>query len=306
MKIHPVVVKPTLLILTALALFMLPGQKLPYLDRTADAYLTEVMTLATTSYGTCRLVNASVSIIKESEIQIEPGALGVSLAAGQILDPLDDLTERASDILITAILALGIQKIVYDLSVAFAPALIAICLISFVIIVRFKGGKGNLIKEYIIKSVVLISVARLCLPTASIVSSYLNDHYFSAEINNAKAELAKGSPEMERFKDIQMPKKDGVMGTVKNGFSFVREKTSDFEAGLKAMICNMGILVFNLLKLSYLYVALFVVQVILLPIGAFWLMRRIANALFNVNIPHIIGHRDISDPIGGKDQTKRA
>ena len=133
MKIQPSVAKPILLTLTALALFMLPGLKLPYVDRTADAYFTDAMTKAGAAYGVCRVVNASVSVIKDSQIQIEPAGLGVSLAAGQILDPLDDMTERASDILITAIVSLGIQKIAYELSVAFAPAVIAICLIAFVI-----------------------------------------------------------------------------------------------------------------------------------------------------------------------------
>lgn len=73
------------------------------------------MTKAGVAYGVCRVVNASVSAIKESQIQIEPAGLGVSLAVGQVLDSLDDMTERASDILVTAIVSLGIQKIVYEL-----------------------------------------------------------------------------------------------------------------------------------------------------------------------------------------------
>jgi len=36
----------------------------------------------------------------------------------------------------------------------------------------------------------------------------------------------------------------------------------------------------NLLKLSYLYVALFVIQVVLLPVGIFWLLLRITNTFF--------------------------
>ena len=111
---------------------------------------------------------------------------------------------------------------------------------------------------------------------------------------------------MERLKDMQMPEIDGVLGTVKNGFSFVSEKTADLGAALKAMIHNMGSMVSNLLKLSYLYVALFAIQVILLPLGAFWLMTRIANALFGANIPLIIRHKNSRDSIGAKDQTKTA
>ena len=93
--------------------------------------------------------------------------------------------------------------------------------------------------------------------------------------------------------DMSMPEVDGVLGTIRNGFGFVGEKTSDLSAALKTMIQNMGSMVSNLLKLSYLYVALFIIQVILLPIGAFWLLVRITNALWGTNIPYLFKHVDL-------------
>ena len=103
MKINPTIARLILLVAVAIMLFILPGLKLPYLDQKADTYFSEAMTKAGLAYGVCRVINASVSVIKESQVQLEPAGLGVSLAAGQLLDPLDDMTERASDILVTAI-----------------------------------------------------------------------------------------------------------------------------------------------------------------------------------------------------------
>ena len=290
MEINTAIAKPIILVVIALTLFIFPGLRLPYLDQKADTYFSEAITKAALTYSVCRVVNASVSVIKESQIQLEPAGLGVSLAAGQALDPLDDMTERASDILVTAIVSLGIQKIVYELSVAFAPALIAIFLIAFVIATILKSVQTKTIREILLKSIVLIAVARLCLPISSIISSYLNGNYFSPKISKVKDELAMSSPVMEHLKDIRMPEIDGVLGTVKKGFDFVGEKTSDLKAALKEMIQNMENMVSNLLKLSYLYVALFVIQVVLLPIGIFWLLLRTINAFLGTNIPYIIGH----------------
>jgi len=289
-EINTAIAKPIILVVIALTLFIFPGLRLPYLDQKADTYFSEAITKAALTYSVCRVVNASVSVIKESQIQLEPAGLGVSLAAGQALDPLDDMTERASDILVTAIVSLGIQKIVYELSVAFAPALIAIFLIAFVIATILKSVQTKTIREILLKSIVLIAVARLCLPISSIISSYLNGNYFSPKISKVKDELAMSSPVMEHLKDIRMPEIDGVLGTVKKGFDFVGEKTSDLKAALKEMIQNMENMVSNLLKLSYLYVALFVIQVVLLPIGIFWLLLRTINAFLGTNIPYIIGH----------------
>ncbi len=290
MKINPIYIKNILLLAMAVALFMLPGLKLPYVDENTDTYFAESMTKASLAYGVCRVVNASVSVIKESQVQVEPAGLGVSLAAGQVLDPLDDMTERASNILVTAIVSLGIQKIAYELCVAFAPPVIGAALLIFIGVSLIKGYRAKGLRGIVLKTIILLAVARLCLPASSVINAYLHDNYFSPQIIMAKNALAMTSPELERLKDMTMPEADGVVETVKSGFSFVGQKTSDLGAALKSMIENMGNMISNLMKLSYLYVAIFVVQVILLPLGVFWLLARMASVLFGTSIPYILKH----------------
>jgi hypothetical protein len=291
MKINPVVVKSILLAVAAAILLALPGLKLPYLDEKADDYFSDAMTGAGLAYGVCRVVNASVSVIKESQIQIEPAGLGVSLAAGQVLDPLDDMTERASDILITAIISLGIQKIAYELCVEFAPALIALAAAVLAASLFFRGDRGRRMQALTLKIIIILAAARLCLPISAVISSCLDDHYFSPRITKIKNELTMNSPEMERLKDMRMPEVDGFIGTVKSGTNFLNEKMTDLGAAFKLLIRNMSVMVSNLLELSYLYVALFLIQVVLLPLGAFWCLARLANTLCGTGIPCILKHR---------------
>ena len=292
MKSNKAIIKSTLFLVTAVVLFMQPGLKLPYMDKNTDTYFSNSMAKAGVAYGICRVVNASVSAIKESQLHIEPAGLGVSLAAGQVLDPLDDMTERASDILVTAIVSMGIQKIAYELCVAFVPSLIGVAIIVLFGISFVKGDRATTLRGLVISSIILLAVARLFLPTASIINAYLQKNYFSPQILKVQNELSMNSPELERLKDMSMPEIDGVLGTVKNGFYFVGEKTSDLNAILKEMVGNMERMIFNLLKLSYLYVAIFIVQVIILPIGAFWLLTRIANVLFGSGIQYTFKNPD--------------
>ena len=306
MKIYPAITKSVLLTIAAIILFMLPELKLPYVDKHTNDYFTDSISQAGVAYAVCRVINGSVSVIKESQIQIEPAGLGVSLAAGQILDPLDDMTERASDILVTAIISLGIQKIAYELCVTFAPPLIAVVIIALVCASFFKGSRAMAIRSILLKSLILVAVARLCLPASSMASSYLNDAYFFPQIIEAKDKLAMSLPEMERLKDIKMPEMDGVLGTIKNGFSYVGEKTSELGAALMAMVQNTGSMISDLLKLSYLYVAIFIVQVILLPLLAFWLLSRLCNALCGTSIPHILKNPDLMSQSKGSKEAREA
>lgn len=301
MKIDPASAKSALLLVAALALFLLPGLRLPYIDQNTDSYFSDSMTKAGVAYGVCRVVNASVSAIKESHIQIEPAGLGVSLAAGQVLDPLDDMTERASDILVTAIVSLGIQKIAYELCVAFVPALLGCALIVLFGISFVKGDRATTLRGLVVSSIILLAVARLFLPTSSMINSYLQENYFAPQIIKVQEELTMNSPELERLKDMSMPEVDGVFGTVKNGFDFVGEKTSDLGTTLKAMVGNMESMISNLLKLSYLYLAVFIVQVIILPVGAFWFLTRITRVLFGMSIPHAARNFDGANKISNRE-----
>jgi hypothetical protein len=302
-KINPAIAKSALLALVAALLILLPGLKLPYLDSRTDSYFKSSITKAGASYGVCRGVNAAVSVIKESEIQLEPAGIGVSLAAGQILDPLDDMTERASDVLITAIVSLGIQKIAYDLCVAFAPPLIGIALFLFVILSLFKGEKSLALNRMMLRGVLLLAVARFCLPASSMASRFLNETYFTPQIEQAKDALTLGSPELDTFKDFRLPEANGFFGTAKNVSDSVADKSKDLAAALRALAQNMSAIIENLLKISSLYVALFLVQVILLPLLAFWLLVKLADSLFTLKRPYVITHADL--PVGPKAMGKR-
>lgn len=316
MRIPPAIAKSMLLIFAALTLFMLPSFRLPYVDEKADAYFSDTMRKAGLAYGACRAVNASVSVIKESRLQIDPTGLKVALAAGQILDPLDDMTERASDILVTAIASLGVQKIAYQLSVTFAPPLIGVSIIVLVGVSLLQRAWARALQTVVQKSLMIIAVARLCLPLSAVVSSYLNDHFFSPRIAKAKDELARSCPEMDRLEDMEMPEVDGVWGIVKNGFGFlgpgaselalVLKKTSELALVLKAMIQNRDVMVSSLLQLSSLYVALFMIQVILLPTGVFWILVRLTNALCGTTVPYILTHADFGKPMKFRAENGKA
>lgn len=107
-----------LLLLSSIALYFLSGIKLPVLDTNADGYFEESIKGATLAYASVRGVNAVVSVLKESEIEVSPAGVGVNIAAGQILDPIDDMTERLSDVMVASIVSLGIQKIGYEIGSA--------------------------------------------------------------------------------------------------------------------------------------------------------------------------------------------
>ncbi|MFH2045328.1 MAG: hypothetical protein ABIK92_09290 [Pseudomonadota bacterium] len=275
-------------IMVSILLFFSSGLRLPVLDATTDTYFREAISKAGIAYATCRVINASVSIIKDSSLQLEPAGVGVSLAVGQALDPIDDMTERLSDVLVTAITSLGVQKLAYEIGVSVAPPILSVFLFVLSILIWFENERLSFLQKTLIRFMLIIVVARFCLPASSLANEYLQTHYFAEQISEANQKLSAGSSELDRIKDFSLPKIDGVLGTIENSALFLKIKSTELKNALIATVANAGDIIDNLLRLTFLYVGIFLIQVIILPLLSFWFLIKTANALFHTNMPVIL------------------
>jgi len=277
-------------LLIAIFLFFSPVVKIPVLDSSTDAYFHEAITKAGITYATCRVINASASIIKESSLQLEPAGVGMSLAAGQVLDPIDDMTERLSDVLVTAITSLGVQELAYQIGIYLSPLLVSICFLVLSVLIWFKNERFSSLYRVTMNILLIVLVARFCLPVSSIANNYIYQHYFMKQISEAKDKLTLYSDEFDKLKEFTLPEIDGVLGTIKNSASFLEQKAIEYKNSLVDLGRNMNNLIENLLKLTFLYVGIFLIQVLFLPLLSFWLLAKIANSLFLTSIPIILQH----------------
>ena len=80
------------------------------IDSTSTQYIDAALVRAASAYALSRSFNAVVSVFEESHLQVQPAGVGISLALGEILDPINDLVERFSWVMLASLTALGIQK----------------------------------------------------------------------------------------------------------------------------------------------------------------------------------------------------
>ena len=63
------------------------------------------------SFASARALNAVISVVQGTEVVVHPLGVGITLALGQVLDPINDLAEQFSSIMLLASVAFGIQKL---------------------------------------------------------------------------------------------------------------------------------------------------------------------------------------------------
>jgi hypothetical protein len=259
----------------AILLFFSSALRLPVLDTTTDAFFREAITKAGVAYATCRAINASVSIVKDSNLQLEPAGVGLSLAVGQALDPIDDMTERLSDVLVTAITSLGVQKLAYEISVSLAPPILSIFLFVLSLLSWFESDRLKSFQITIMRFALLIVIARFCLPISSAANEFVDKNFFADQISDASQELSLCFDDLDKLKDFSLPESEGVLETIENSTSFLKQKSIEFNNALVTTVSNMGNIIENLLKLTFLYVGIFLIQIIILPLLSFWFLVKI-------------------------------
>ncbi len=137
---------------------------LPITDHIADADIDKGFHRALTAFALAKSFNMIISVFQSVQI----GALGFSMTIGEILDPINDLVEQFSNIMLFASVAFGIQKILvavgghFLVKISLTLAAIAVGLLTF--------AKKDVPRW--IKSVLIIFVlARLAIPAATLGSS---------------------------------------------------------------------------------------------------------------------------------------
>lgn len=112
------------ILVTLLVLTLTPAARTALFERhvfqTADskavAYIDQSLKNAGAAFLLARGFNAVVSVFQESELQLEPAGVGVSLALGQALDPINDLVERFSWVMLASLTSLGVQKFLIEIT----------------------------------------------------------------------------------------------------------------------------------------------------------------------------------------------
>lgn len=81
------------------------------LDQAALAQVDAGWKRALATFAAARALNAVISVAQGTELAVQPAGVGVTLTPGQVLDPVNDLIEQFSTLMLMASAAFGAQRV---------------------------------------------------------------------------------------------------------------------------------------------------------------------------------------------------
>jgi hypothetical protein len=238
------------------------------LEQSADARLGATLQRALITAAIARGLNGVISVAQGTEIAVQPIGVGLTISAGQILDPLNDLVERFSWLALVASASLGTQMLLTEIATEPAMSWMLTAVAGgFLIVLWWPARSPGL--QLALRVLALALLARFLFTVVGLTVGWIDAWVLETRQEAAMVELTSASEEIDSLRADPPP--------ITSSESSIRERFEsliddgrqllDLEAQLESLQHRAESAIDHLLSLM----VLFVVQTLLVPIGAFWL-----------------------------------
>ena len=137
----------------------------------AESQLGDGLKRALVSFASARALNGVISVMQGTQVAVEPLGVGVSLSVGEILDPINDLVEAFSTVMLTASVAFGTQLLLLKLGSSWmVSAAVTSMALLWALLYFFDKSPG-----WLSRLLMVLLFIRFVIPVATIGSAAVFD-----------------------------------------------------------------------------------------------------------------------------------
>jgi hypothetical protein len=255
------------IIISLIALLLIGAAAFGALDNQGEKYVNTSLTRALVAFGVSRSINGVISVAQGTELSIHPAGVGVNLAPGQILDPINDLIERFSTVMLFSASSLGIQKLV--LEVASGNIFMVLSAIVILLLLVNEWRSKTFLPAWFSRALIIFLIIRLSVPIMSIASEGFYQTFLKTNYERSIKVLETASSDIENLskQDIKAANDDSILGQVKQIFKSAKDSVNmskRFER-YKNAASTISTEVVDM-------IVVFVVQTVLFPALFLWLV----------------------------------
>ena len=253
----------------------------PFVDQRAAADYEQLFQRAFITFALARTINGVISVVQGTEVALQPAGVGVTLTPGEILDPVNDLVERFSWIMMGATISLGIQNVLLEVSAWWVIQALVSVLAAWMLIRLWYPGQGSKLNRGILKRVLLMLLfLRFAVPVMLIANDLLYQQFLEHRFEQSTEIIALAGKELEQLQSEASAEEaedhDGSMlESITRAWSNSIDSI-DLSGRLKRMQAQAGEIIEHLVQLS----VVFILQTGLLPVAFLWVFLEVLKRLF--------------------------
>jgi hypothetical protein len=253
----------------------------PFMDQRAAEDYEQLFQRAFVTFALARTINGVISVVQGTEVALQPAGVGVTLTPGEILDPVNDLVERFSWIMMGATISLGVQNVLLDVSAWWIIQGLVAALAAWLLIRLWYPGQGSQFNRILfIRVFPLLLFIRFAVPVMLISNDLLYQEFLEQRFEQSTEIITEAGKEFEQIeaeanKENSQDDDDGMLNSLTRAWSST-VKSVDLSGRLQRMQAQAAVVIEHLIQLS----VVFILQTALLPVVFLWFFIQVIKRLF--------------------------
>jgi len=252
-------------------------------DRYAEQEYENLFQRALITFALARALNGVISAVQGTELALAPAGVGVTLTPGEVLDPVNDLVERFSWIMLGATLSLGVQQVLLDIGQWWGVKVLVALLCLGWLWFRWRQERNGASEDgqlgrYLLKALVVVLFLRFAVPLAMIANEAIYSIFLESRYQESTQVIENAGAQIEQVNAAAatVPKvEEGILDSIGRTFNSTRQSL-DFQRRLSYITERASEVIEHLLQLS----VVFIFQTGILPIAFLWIFLRLFQQLF--------------------------
>jgi hypothetical protein len=249
------------------------------IDRLSEQTAADALTRSLVTFAASRALNGAISAAQGTELALEPAGIGVVLSVGQVLDPINDLVERFSTVMLVAASSIGLQNVLLRIT-STAGFDIALAVIALWVLASSWLPVAWLqpTLPWARRALLMSIFVRFALPLLIVGSDLVFNEYLVTEQQAALDALRGVQADIEEIRaDPSPPLPLGQQSCFYRFNSMVDDTLAavDPRDSLEQLSNRVAAASEHIISL----IVIFVLQTILLPIGFVWLFVEVLKGI---------------------------
>ncbi len=243
-------------------------------DRLAVDHVDQGFKRALVTFGVARTINGLLSLVQSAEVAVQPGGVGVRLAPGEVLEPVNDLIERFSWVMLASSTSLGLQKVLLRItSGVWLTGLVVVLGLLTIIAVWWPIPLGRRSRSWLVKLAAIGFAVRLAIPALAAGSEAAYRAFLESEYESSLAGLRQVSARLEEVGTAHR----GTAGTAAGSFleqlrHWYDATTQSFDVA--AQVAAYGEALGDASEHTIRLIVVFLLQTALFPLIFLWVIVR--------------------------------
>lgn len=249
-----------------------------WLDKVGLRQTEEGLNRALVTYGLSRGLNGVISVVQGTEVAIEPVGIGMTFTPGQILDPVNDLIERFSTIVLISGTAFGIQRVFLEItSTTGFSVFVSFVTVLALVMMWFGQAKSARWKNPVYKIAIIFIIVRFSVPVMAIGGEKFYQVFLAPQFEASSQQLLETT---EQLNQIQQQAESSSVSTnstsEKSLLDSARElyRSATNSLDVRQHLDDFKAVAENISEHAIRLIVVFIFQTIILPLASIWLILK--------------------------------